>query len=75
LNAEQRAARGELAAKRRHHGDQAELSDEAAELERAANDRLIHEVEARRPRFTPEQIAVLRRVFRYGPPAEGGATG
>jgi hypothetical protein len=36
LSPEQLRARAELAAKRRHHGDQAVLSDEAAALERAA---------------------------------------
>jgi hypothetical protein len=47
----------------------------AAELERAQTDRLVSEVERRAPNFSPEQIAVLRRVFKYGPPSEEGATG
>jgi hypothetical protein len=36
LSPEQRRARAQLAAHRRHHGDQAVLPDEAATLERAA---------------------------------------
>jgi hypothetical protein len=62
-----RSARAQLAAHRRHHGDDADLPDEAADLERAALDRHIDDLVARAPRMTPGQRDKLARVFRYGP--------
>jgi hypothetical protein len=67
LTAEQRSARATLAAIRRHHGDDAELPDDAAALEAAALDKHIDELVARAPRMTEDQAARLRRLFRYGP--------
>jgi hypothetical protein len=67
LSPEARRARAQLAAHRRHHGDDADPPDEAAELERAALDRHIDDLVARAPRMTPDQRDKLRRVFRYGP--------
>ena len=67
LTDEQRRARGQLAALRRHHGDDAELPADAAAFEQAALDRHIAEVVARAPRMTPEQADRLRRLFRYSP--------
>jgi hypothetical protein len=66
LTADQRRARGQLAAMRRHHPDE-ELPPEAAELDRAALDKHIDEVVARAQRMTPEQADRLRRLFRYAP--------
>ncbi|HEX6758646.1 MAG TPA: hypothetical protein VF086_09600 [Propionibacteriaceae bacterium] len=69
LTADQRRVRAQLAALRRHHPD-AELPDDAAELDRAALDKHIDEVVARAPRMTPEQADRLRRLFRYAPADE-----
>jgi hypothetical protein len=66
LTANQRRARGQLAALRRHHPD-AKLPEAAAELDRLALDKHIDEVVARAPRMTPEQADRLRRLFRYAP--------
>jgi hypothetical protein len=72
LTSEQRRARAQLAAHRRHHGDGAELPDQAAQLERATLDRHIDELVARASRMTPEQADRLRRLFAYGPPPTAG---
>jgi hypothetical protein len=71
LTAEERRARAQLAAHRRHHGDAADLPDEAADLERAALDRSIADLVAKAPRMTPEQRDRLRRAFRYAPSESG----
>jgi hypothetical protein len=68
LSPEQRHARARLAANRRHHPDDPELTaDDAAELERAALDRHIDELVAKAGRMSSEQSDTLRRLFRYGP--------
>jgi hypothetical protein len=73
LNAEQRRARGRLAANTRHHPDQPELTAaDAAEFERAATDKSIDEIVARAPKMTPEQAARVGRIFRYAPPRDPG---
>jgi hypothetical protein len=46
LTSEQRRARAQLAAHRRHHGDDAELPDQAAQLEQAALDKHIDDLVA-----------------------------
>jgi hypothetical protein len=66
LTADQRRARAQLAALRRHHPD-ADLPAAAAELDRAALDKHIDEVVARAPRMTSAQADRLRRLFRYAP--------
>jgi hypothetical protein len=73
LNAEQRTARARLAAVRRHHGPDADLPSDAAEIEQAALDRHIDELIASWPRMTAEQAARLRPLVN--PPAKRGATG
>jgi hypothetical protein len=72
LTSEQRRARAQLAAHRRHHGDDAELPDQAAQLEQASTDKHIDELVARAPRMTSEQADRLRRLFVYGPPPTPG---
>jgi hypothetical protein len=65
LNAEQRRARGKLAARGRWGGD---VSDEVAtELEQSTTDQKIDELVARAPRMTPEQVDRIRRLFKYAP--------
>jgi hypothetical protein len=73
LTPEVARARARLAAHKRWHGDDADLPDEAAELERAAVDRHIDDLVARAPRMTPDQRDKLRRVFRYGTPGGDAA--
>ena len=69
LTAEQRRARAQLAAHKRHHGDDdADLPDQAAQLEQATLDKHIDDLVARADRMTPEQADRLRRLFQYGPP-------
>jgi hypothetical protein len=67
LTADQRKARAQLAAIRRHHGAGAEVPDAAAELEAATLEKHISEVIARAPMLTPEQGERLRRLFPLGP--------
>jgi hypothetical protein len=75
LDAERRRNRARVAANTRHHPDEPALTAaDAAELERAANDRAIDEIVARAPTMTPEQAARVGRIFRYAqrdPDAEG----
>jgi hypothetical protein len=40
------------------------------EAEREATERAIAELVASAPPMTPAQIAIISRVFRYGPPPE-----
>jgi hypothetical protein len=67
LSAEQRSARAKLAAERRWHGPDAELSAQAVEFELAARERHIAElvdfgVEAFK-KASPEKIEQLRNLF------------
>ena len=72
LDAEQRRRRARLAANTRHHPDKPELTEaDAAEFERAADDRAIDAIVARAPRMTAEQAARVRQVFKYLPDADG----
>jgi hypothetical protein len=71
----QRSARARLAAIRRHHGPEADVPEDSAELEHRALDRHIAAVVAAAPRMTPEQRDRLSRVYTYGVATEGGATG
>jgi hypothetical protein len=71
----QTRARAQKAARERWHGANADTAEQDAELERAQLDRHIAELVAAAPRMTPEQRDTIRRVFRYGPAPEGGATG
>ncbi len=64
--------RAQKAARDRWGGD---TETPAAALEKAALDKHIAELVAAAPRMTAEQRATIRRVFRYGPAPEGGATG
>jgi len=66
LSAEQLRGRAELAAKRRHHGDAAELSDQAAAVEQAALDRRIDELVAVAPRMTTAQRNRLALLLSAG---------
>lgn len=66
LTAEQREQRARNAAYARHHP-----GEDPAELDRAATDRAIDEIVARAPRMTPEQAALVGRVFKYLPDADG----
>jgi hypothetical protein len=70
-----RTARARLAAKTRHHGSDADITGEEAELERARIDRLIDESVAAAPRMTPDQADRMRRLFRYVPAGRSGTDG
>jgi hypothetical protein len=75
LDPEARSARARLAAKTRHHGADADITDEAAEIERARIDRKIDDLVEAAPKMTPGQSARLRRLFTYAPADEGSAAG
>jgi hypothetical protein len=72
LSPAERQARARLAAHRRWHGDDADLSDDpdVVALEQATTAKHIAEVVARAGRMSAEQRALLRRVFKYGPPEQ-----
>jgi hypothetical protein len=69
-----RTTAARLAAWRRWHGDEPP-PDDLAELELDTYWRKIAEIVARAPRFTPEQIAILSRIFTYGSPPESDDAG
>lgn len=70
LSPEVAHARAQVAARRRWHGDDAELDDAADVLERQALDRRIDDLVAKAPRMTPEQRDRLHRLVvpDDGPP-------
>jgi len=75
LTPEARSARARLAALKRHRGPEADVTNEADQLEQARIDQHIAAVVKSAPRMTAEQADRLRRLFTYGPTDEGGAVG
>jgi hypothetical protein len=66
LNRDARRARARVAAKRRHHGEDADVADDLAALEEARLDDDIAALVSKAGRMSPEQRDRISRVFRYG---------